>query len=153
MSYNPYKKYSSYWWRFWLRLPHDIFVFIVRMRDYAPLIWEDRDWDYSSLLHIMRFKIRRMRDCIGGNSLTAHCEDNVAEMAKADVLLRNVIEEDPDDEWSQHYSQWDSHIKAFKDCKNQREHRRSLNLSHLREERNWRALWRHMDKYLRGWWD
>lgn len=153
MRYNPYKKYSSYWWKFWLNFPWDILHFVERMYDYAPLLWEDRDWDHAYLLRMMRFKIRRMRVNMEKYAIIAHAEDHVAEMAQADVLLRNVIEEDPDDEWSTHYSQWDSHIKRFTDCKNRREHMKSLNLSRAREERNWQNLWRHLDKYTRGWWD
>jgi hypothetical protein len=153
MSYNPYRKYCVRWWKFWLNMPSDVLAFLRRVWDYAPLLWEDRDWDQAYLLRLMRFKIRRMRASMEKCAIMAHTEDVIAEMARADVLLRNVVDEDPDDEWSQHYSQWDSHIKAFKDCKNQREHRKALKLSLVREEKNWHDLWKHLDKYLRGWWD
>lgn len=153
MTYNPYKKYSSSWWRFWLNLPSDIFAFINRILDYTPLLWEDRDWDHADLLRMIRFKIRRMRKHMEKHAIIAHAEDHVTEMAQADVLLRNIIEEDPDDEWSAHYYQWDAHKKSFRDCKNPQEHTRALMLSQVRTERNWQQLWRHFDKYMRGWWD
>lgn len=153
MAYNPYRKYTPYWWRFWLNLPGDVMDFVMRLRDYAPLLWEDRDWDYAYLLKMMRFKIQRMRSCIEKNNIIAHTEDLVVEMAQADVLLRNVVDEDPDDEWSSHFSQWDTNIRRFKGCKNQREHKKALKLSWEREKRNWHLFWRHLEKHLQGWWD
>lgn len=153
MSYNPYKKYSTSWWRFWLNFPRDIIEFIKRVWDYSPLLWDDRDWDYSCILQLLRFKLLRLRKHMEKYAIIAHAEDVIAELACADVLLRNVIEEDPDDEWSNHYSQWHSHIKAFKDCKNRRKHMRALRLSGVREERNWKNLWQHIEKHCRGWWD
>src|SRR5258708_1200808 len=136
MSYNPYKKYSTSWWRFWLQLPRDLVDCVVRVIDYMPLLWDDRDWDYNCALRFLRFKLLRLRKHMEKHAIIAHAEDVIAELARVDVLLRNVIEEDPDDEWLNHYYQWDSHIKAFGDCKNRREHTRTLHLSHSREERN-----------------
>lgn len=151
MSYNPYRKYCSSWWKYWLNLPGDIWEFLVRMRDYAPLLWEDRDWDYAYLLHMMKFKLKRMRPVIN-QGMAAHREQRAIEIHQAEVMIDNIFE-DPDDEWSMHYDQWDSHIKAFKDCKNRKEHLKALRLTQKREERNWKALWAHLDKNLRGWWD
>lgn len=152
MSYNPFIKYSSLWWRFWLHLPGDVFCFLVRIWDYAPLLWEDRDWDYAYLLRMMRFKIQRMRKSMERNTVIANAEDYVAETAAIDVLLRNVIDEDPDDEWSMHYDMCDDHTTGFGACKNRLEHGTAFSLSAAREKRNWKALWRHFDKYLLGWW-
>lgn len=151
MSYNPYGKYSLSWWKFWLIVPSDILDCIKRIWDYLPLLWEDRDWDHVYLLHMMRFKIRRMRDHMENHAIVAHSEDHVVEMAQADVLLRNVVDDDPDDEWLTHYYQWDVHIKAFADCKNQPEHMKALDKSIARVERNWRKVWRHLEKHARGW--
>ena len=152
-DYNPYKKYCWAWWRFWLNLPGDIWDFICKMRAYAPLLWEDRDWDFNGTMRIMRFKLRRLRDHIDQHAFIAHREDVVAQLAKVDVMLRNVIDEDPDDEWSMHYHQWDAHIRSFKDCKNPKEHKRALKLTWEREQRNWFSLWRYISKNARNWWD
>lgn len=153
MSYNPYKKYTTHWWRFWLRLPDDIFRFLVRVYTYLPLLWEDRDWDYNYLLRLMRLKIRRMRGSMDVDYHGVHGADRVAEMTKAEVLLRNVIEEDPDDEWERHWNLWHASLKNFKDCKNQKEHRRAAELSAVRQEKNWGILWQYLAKHAQGWWD
>lgn len=153
MSYNPYKKYCSSWWIYWLNLPHDIWFFIRKMWDYAPILWEDMDCDYIYLLRLMRFKIRRMRDLIGEDDFIAHTEDVVAEMAKADVLLRNVVDEDPDDEWSEHYNQFCIYKKITDPCGNEELHLKALRLTALRDKRNWLNLWKYLSKHAQGWWD
>lgn len=152
-DYNPYRKYCWAWWRFWLNLPGDLLVFARKMWDYAPLLWDDRDWDFNGVLRLARFKLRRLRDHIDHHAYIAHREDVVAELAHMDVLLRNVVEDDPDDEWSMHFNQWDLHTKGFKDCKNQTEHKQSLKQSWLRERRNWHRLWDYFEKHAQNWWD
>lgn len=154
MSYNPYQKYSGSWWRFWTNLPSDVWHFVLKMYAYAPLLWDDRDFDHAYLLRMMRFKIRRMRDNMERYAIIAHKEDCVAEMAQADVLLRNVVDEDPDDEWSQHHSQWHCRTELNKPCpQSEKACRAACMASMRRERRNWHRLWKHFDKYLGGWWD
>lgn len=152
-SYNPYKTYSSYWWKYWLNLPCDITSYFQRIWEYRFILWHDNDWDFSSVERMMRFKLKRISKHISDHALICHTEDKVAELARVDVMLRNVIDEDPDDEWSMHYYQWDQHIKGFKDCKNQREHKRALKLSWERQKRNWHSLWKYIEKYAQGWSD
>lgn len=155
MKYNPYRKYCSAWWRYWLNLPGDVWEFLCRLYDYAPILWADRDFDFAYLLRLMRFKIKRMRKAIELNAVIAHAEDVIAEMAKADVLLRNVVDEDPDDEWSIHWSRWHTGAKHLNDpcaapgasC------RLALDFTRKREERNWRKLWAYFEKHMQGWWD
>jgi hypothetical protein len=153
MSYNPYRKYCSRWWKFWTYVPGDIWDFIVRLYDYAPLLWEDRDWDHAHLLRMMRFKINRMRHHMETHAIIAHAEDHVAEMAQAEVMLRNIDDEDPDDEWSMHWNQWHVSLKDFNDCKDPLGCQKALRATHRRERRNWHGLWKHLDKYMQGWWD
>jgi len=153
VSYNPYRKYCGRWWKFWTYVPGDIWDFIVRMWEYAPLLWEDRDYDHAHLLRMMRFKINRMRRHMEKHAIIAHAEDHVAEMAQMDVMLRNVEDEDPDDEWSMHWNQWHMHLKNLNDCKDSVGCQKALRATSRRERRNWHAIWKHLDKYAGGWWD
>lgn len=152
-SYNPYRKYCSAWWRYWTNVPGDIMGYFQRVWDYRILLWEDNDYDFNSVMRLMRFKLKRISKHFEKHNISAHCEDRVAELARLDVMLRNVIEDDPDDEWSMHYSQWDTFTKGFKDCKNQKEHKRALKLTWEREQRNWFGLWKYIAKNARNWWD
>lgn len=153
MSYNPYRKYCGHWWKFWTYVPGDIWDFIVRMWEYAPLLWSDRDYDFVHLLRIMRFKLRRMRTHTESYAILAHAKDVVAELAQADVMLRNLVDEDPDDEWSMHWNQWHMNIKGLGDCKDPIGCRKARRATSRRERRNWHAIWSHLDKYAGRWWD
>lgn|SRR5574344_2581398 len=49
-----------------------LFNKIIKIFQYIPLLWEDEDWDYSYLLELIKFKLKRMRNnleeyYIGGN--------------------------------------------------------------------------------------
>lgn len=153
MTYNPYKEYCGSWWRYWLNLPGDLCAFVKRVYDYLPLLWEDEDYDFNATLRLMRFKLLRLRRHMEGHKIIAHAEDVVAELARTDVLLRNIVEEDPDDEWSLHWNQWHAGVTDLNDCKNKRECRRANQASFKRNERNWHRLWRYLDKHARGFWD
>lgn len=154
MSYNPYRPFTSYWWKYWLHLPYDIKWFFKRIYIYRHFLWEDNDYDFASILHIMRFKLRRLRDHLDQHGHLAHKEDRVAELARVDVLLRNVVEEDPDDEWSMHHSQW-HHNKDLNDpCPESEEACHKACFDGMeREQRNWHELWKYIDEHMRGWWD
>ena len=154
MSYNPYRKYCGRWWKFWTYVPGDIWDFIVRLWEYAPLLWEDRDWDFTYTLRILRFKLRRQRKHMESHAIIAHAEDVVAELAQADVMLRNLIDEDPDDEWSMHWAQWHAYDRDLNyKCKAQKECHQSLEKTRGRDVRNWKVIWKHIEKYAQGWWD
>lgn len=156
MSYNPYKRYSSYWWRYWLNVPADVIWFFKRIWLYRELLWKDNDYDYGSILHIARFKLTRLRKHIEEHAMLAHSEDRIAELAKVDVLLRNVIDEDPDDEWGMHCSQWHLYDKKgwnMNKCGAKKECYKACMAGRRREERNWHELWAYIDKNMRNWWD
>lgn len=157
MSYNPYRPFCSYWWRYWLHLPQDIKWFFKRIYLYRSFLWNDNDYDYAAFLHIMRFKLRRLRKHMEEHAITAHAEDRVAELAHADVLLRNIVDEDPDDEWSMHCDQWHSlrdddwdlsKCGAGKDVCT-----KACMDSFERQKQNWHKLWVYIEKHMQGWWD
>lgn len=152
MSWNPYRKFCDRWWWYWTNLPGDIWDFFVRLYDYAPLLWEDRDWDYVFLLRLMQYKLRRMRPVIERGML-AHRHQRSIEIHQAEVMLENIFD-DPDDEWSLHHDQW-HHNKDINDpCpQSEEECHKALMASAERTERNWHNLWKHMDENCRGWWD
>lgn len=154
MSYNPYRKYSSYWWKFWLNLPSDTKLFFKRIWLYREFLWHDNDFDYSAVLHVMRFKLKRLRKHMEEHAIIAHAEDRVAELARVDVLLRNVIDEDPDCEWSLHHDQWHQNKELNDPCPLSEEacHQACMD-GMAREERNWHELWKYIDDHMRGWWD
>ncbi len=125
---------------------------LIKLWDWLPIIWADEDWDFAYLLRLMQFKLSRMRPVIE-NGHSTECMDRAKEILTAEILLRNVVDEDPEDEWSAHYTQYDAHIDSTSDCANPNEHWMALELSAFRERRNWAALWSHLEAHAQGWWD
>lgn len=37
---------------------------IIRLLQYAPIIWNNEDWDFSYMLDLIEFKLKRMRNCL-----------------------------------------------------------------------------------------
>ena len=151
-SYNPYRRYSSYWWKYWWNLPYDTWAFLKRVYEYAPILWEDRDWDYAYLLRLMQYKLRRMRPVIE-NGIAAHAHQKSIEIHQAEVMIENIFE-DPDDEWSLHCDQWHQNKGFNEPCPESEEAcQKALMASAKRTEYNWEILWIHIKERAQGWWD
>lgn len=123
-----------------------------RIIAWVPVIWNDVDYDYGSILNLLKFKLRRMKPVIySGYCITAH--EDALNIEKA-ILLIEHFQSDPEDEWSIHHDQFHAHDWAIdKPCANIAEHRAALHASYAREERNWKAIWKHLNKHMRSWWD
>lgn len=122
---------------------------IIRILQWLPVIWRDVDWDYSGLLDIIDYKVRRMRQHHTAHSFGAHWSLRTLEMDE----LRHLIalqKEDPDDEWSAYFY---SHKQEDINEPITFEKRRALQRSSKRDERNWHNVWAYLDKTLRYWWD
>jgi len=148
MNNNPYRRFCREWWRYYLRIPQNTYEFVKRIIDYAPILWNDRDWDYSFLLRLLKFKLSRMETVCGSpKSHAADWEQIKVELATAQLLI-SKIEDDPDDEWSLHWDQY--HLSR---CKDKCECDTARLLSEQRRIRNWHALWKYLDKHMPRWWD
>jgi hypothetical protein len=129
----------------------NFFKSVARLWVWLPVIWRDRDYDYGFLLTLIDFKLSRMKPVIG-SGYSVHAQDYALQIEKARLLIRN-IHEDPDDEFSAHYDQWDGLGDNYEECDAHEEHSAALVASMKRDRRNWHALWKHFNKYMRGWWD
>lgn len=152
MSYNPYVRYSSYWWRYWLNGPFHVCSFLKRVWDYRKPLWEDNDYDYAAIIHMMRFKFKRLRNHMERHGLALDTEDRVAELAYVDMLFRNALDEDPDNEWTLHWDRFHTWTAEL-ECHAERECAIAAKLAEERAARNWHTLWKYLDKHMQKWWD
>lgn len=129
------------------------FISIIR---WLPVLWKyDCDWDFDSLVQIVKFKAERMSVHHKNGSVIAHWSHVSLQLE----TLRHLIElynEDADDEWNAHYyGGW--HNKEWKDinklCGNPKECKTALALSSARTDRNWHNIWKYIAQHGRGWWD
>ena len=91
-------------------LPHKIKRGLDRIKrfiDYAPLIWEDEDWDYHYLITLMHFKLNRMQKEISESGRLLHAEKYAKQIR---VAMRHMekafIEDKISEEYSDDLSRW-----------------------------------------------
>ena len=127
---NPLKKLASFCGRVWA---------------YLPVIWNDVDYDYGSILKVMQFKIKRNRMFI--------------EKLEANYGL--VEHEALCDKWGDIIFVKGPHGSELKHAKETAENKAELNADVKRvidigiaqEEADWKMLWEYLSRYMRGWWD
>lgn len=124
--------------------------FLIRLYRWLPVLWKDRDYDYSCLVDLIQFKVGLMAAYHKKRRFMAHWSHMVREMDE----FRHLVElhkDDADDEWLEHWNQW--HLGSEAKCGSTKACGEALDLSHKREMRNWSAIWNHLDKCAQGWWD
>lgn len=78
---------------------------VIRVVQWIPVIWRDVDWDWSGLLDIIDYKVKRMRQLHLSGSTGAHWSQRVREMDELRHLIA-LVNDDPDEESMLHQSQW-----------------------------------------------
>ena len=127
--------------------------FAERLISWLPILWKHDDWDYSTLLYQIQHQVERFARVQDRNRTGAHWSERVAECDRFRHLIE-LVHEDPDDEWSYHYYQYHQSKDMNAPCpQSDAICKKALNLSHKREDRNWRNVWKYLNKYLRNWWD
>jgi len=110
----------SMWW--------DIYHGIGNIIRYVPVIWLDRDYDWSYLAEIMEYKLRRMSKLHKNHGHLLHSDRYAKQMLICAVLLKRLREDDY--------------------CMNGK-------ISHwtYRAKYDQEYLFKIMGKYFRHWWD
>lgn len=149
---------------------------LVKLLQWIPIIWRDRDWDYIFLLKIMRFKMKRMHEHFekyGQLVVTSQmvhqlqfCEKKIDE-----ILEDNFIKAEMDahtEKWGELNTDWYdtetpglSRLDLYRPGAREKgledqEREESQELYHLEETRREKAvelLFAVMRRNLRRWWD
>ena len=74
--------------------PRRVYESIKRVVAWLPIIWKDRDWDYSWLLHIIRYKLQRMEDSMRKHSHHSSAERSANEIRTTKLTLDRLINDD-----------------------------------------------------------
>jgi hypothetical protein len=62
--------------------------------EWWPILKEDCDWDYSSILEILEFKLNKMADRFEKHGVTVGAKDRAGEMREAAKYCRLLINDD-----------------------------------------------------------
>lgn len=159
-----------------VQIPKDIKTFAKTLWTYKGILWSDRDYDHAFILYLLQMKIRRTKEYIGTHKRHTRWKLDVKNMQKAEDLIESILSGDHDKTLREaHDTKWGKaeyhFVKSSKfngsvmrslrenvhnpkdQAQEQREYRILMNRSIKLEEKAWHALWTHLDKHMRSWWD
>jgi hypothetical protein len=149
-----------YWWQ---NLRHII--------SWVPILWDDRDWDHSYLLIMMREKLRRMRILQeqhgnGSNRMKYAKEILVAELTLDRLIKDEYLEAEMMDHWKRYEAdkRWASKTKEEINGNtyysvpppSEAERKESMSIYDRQEalrKQDLEYFGRYFAKHVRNWWD
>ena len=154
-----------------MSLIRDIFDFVKRVYEYAPILWHDRDWDHDYILWLLQYKLSRVRKELSKNDRHLGTQGYVAQIRLCEALLerilkseywedqiRKIMDEQGDIVWIDQNNgssrlshtieltgkEYDSHVKRF---------RAAIEHAEYLEKQDIALLFTTMRKHIRHWWD
>ena len=145
----------------WERFKHTI--------KWIPFMWKnDYDWDHTSELEILRFKLKSKIKSFTKWSRHTCWEDDVAQMQFVVNILDRILDHNcyydlatsnlrslsPGDAWTTKPAGKNlTELVDIRDEKRKKQDSRYYDHVRYLEEQDWKLLWRHLEKYMRNWWD
>lgn len=159
----PYDLVWFYQHHDWLH-PSRTYRKICNVIRWAPTLWNDVDWDYTSLLQMMSQKVKYMREHQRDHANHVDFEELMGQMKKMEDALNRLIKNDYCSE------EYDAHSKKFPERKSilrpdgmyempsmSDEERESFRKVSKTEEaltqEDLEEIGEILRKHLRGWWD
>ena len=141
---------------------HKIKIFFWRYRTYFRIVGKMVPWDYSSILEMMKFQVKLLRDYSGDRDRFESTKGDVKDMTRVIKLLENQIKSDYADRCG-YDSNWEFVWKKLTDgnfgitgntlSKDQKKNNDiALRDALLLEEKEWEELMNLLSR-MRGWWD
>lgn len=149
--------------------------FVRRLYHWLPVLWNDRDYDYSFFYHILRFKLKRMAAHLREHNILLYTERYARQIDYAVFLLDRIIADDYcASKYAAHQEKWgdvsfdkrlendgtyslDIYVtKARESGLDEQEAAEFRTLSELKyrcKENDLDRLFRHIRKYHQRWWD
>jgi hypothetical protein len=83
------------------------YCWIIKVCQYAVVLWKDYDWDYSCFLRLTQYKLRRMREQISRDNITVSSEQVAAQIKHAEALIEKYLTDDfGRKEYEEHLKKW-----------------------------------------------
>jgi len=177
-------KEMSLWWNIsniWynLTLPvRVLYAWIIKSFQYAWFLRNDYDFDYSSILILLQYKLSRTRKCITKNQIIVRADEIGAQIKHAEDLIEKWRTNDfCRDLYDAHDKKWGKIVDKFEPIEykgikmykwnmtrenatteelQSQERKESLDIhqkAREAEEKCLDDLFAHMRKYLQEWWD
>jgi hypothetical protein len=150
----------------------------VKSIQYSWFLRKDFDWDYTFILTLLQFKLRRTRKRILANDIITRAEEIAAQIKHAEDLIQNWLDDNfcedlyktheekwgdtvdlskPFDKDGARYYTWDmSREKATTEELKEQERKEQRVIYDAHEKARQECLdelFNHLRKYIEGWWD
>jgi hypothetical protein len=156
--------------------PRRVFGFVVRVFEYMPILWSDADYDFSHILLMLQYKVKRTRQHIEKHHILANSDKYCKQMKEVEDLLDKVLlDEYAEKEHEAHDLKWGEsvfvsidvpgkpytesrtvrlNVRTEKDKKQElKEYRAIMDLESKRMSEAWNRLFYILKNNIRHWWD
>lgn len=128
---------------------------------------DDYDWDYSAMLNLIAWKARKMADCIEENGIVEADKRIAKQLRYLDYLIQRYYSED-DRIMDQYYEQYGHPVHGSEPGSLPNTRRLTIKYSSKEaeemmteyfmkakeaEQKIKKRIFRHMERYIEGWWD
>jgi len=165
----------------WGNLTHPFtrtFHWFVKSIQYSRLLWNDFDWDYSYILILLQYKLKRTRKRILDNNIILRAEEIAAQIKHAEDLIQKWYDDDfCKDLYEAHDKKWGKMVDLSEPIEHngikmytwnmsrenattpelQEQEKKEFMAIHQKaeeaKEKNFDELFAHIRKYIQGWWD
>jgi len=155
----------------------NLYGFATKLFQYGRLLWKDRDFDYSYILILLQYKLKRTREHIVEHDLVESAPKIGKQIGHAELLIQRIMDDDYCGELqAAHDLKWGNVIQYFDPKKDGERYYRYhviranattpeleeqerteqmavYNAQHQAREKDLDRLFKHIRKYLQGWWD
>jgi len=165
----------------WGKLTHPfrrVFWWIVKSVQYSILLWNDFDWDYSYILLLLQYKLKRTRERILDNNIILRAEEVAAQIKHAEDLIEKWKKDDfCTDLYEAHEKKWGKIVDLSEPIdvngmtmytwnmsrenattpelqeQEKKEAQEIYQKAEEAKEKNFDELFAHLRKHIQEWWD
>ena len=105
-------KISIFLWRIIGFRIRNFYQSIINLIDWFPIIWKDKNWDYTHIYDILEFKLRRQAKYIGKNNNHTMTNKDARNMLICANLISKIKDEYYDTEYLDY--DFDDYFKKYK---------------------------------------
>lgn len=136
--------------------------------EYAWFLRNDYDFDWSSIMKLLKYKISRSRKMIKENKIILRSEEVAAQMYHAECLIQKLLDDEfGEKEHEAHNKKWgieyfpkhsdkwriDNTKTPAEKAQMETELRAIMDLTRQQKEECKRELFDHLKNYIEEWWD
>jgi len=148
----------GYYWNQTIYFFRNVYRGVLNLVQWSPTIYKDRDWDYSYIFLMLKFKLERVLKATEEYDLHSDSQRTVRHLKYALFLIDRITDDHPDDIWKGFEFRRGSVIDMI-NCDGTPEsiayNTKLMELCDKEYERREDAkkrLFRHLDRYIQRWW-